>query len=343
MEFVSAMKAPLLTTLRRRLRQSARRRVNNRCQLELLESRWLMASDLASWYQASSAEGEGVLVGPVRPLALEGTADTALLSTVAQNAEGEAENDLVAFAEALTAAGVKFFGADWCPFCTDQKELFQDGARYLNVIEVTNPDRTLNDIGVAEGITTFPTWHFPDGSRVTGVLSLTEISGRAGVPIPTGVAPSFFPLEDVTLSAGSPIFLPIDAYDPNGGPLTITAVSTNPSVVSTAVPQGNPSLRITVRNYGDMVFELFEDKVPRPTGRIIELVESGFYDADTQENPIIFHRVIEDFVLQAGDPTRTGAGGSTLGNFDDQFHVDLQHNQAGVLSFAKAGDDTNDS
>jgi large repetitive protein len=335
------MKTALLASLRRRYRRLVRRPTRNRCLVESLESRWLMAGDLASWYSAQMADTAS-LVGPVQPVGIEGTASV-IEAFSAHEAEGEAAVDLVAFAQELTAAGVKFFGADWCPFCTDQKQLFGAGARYLNVIEVTNPDRTLNEIGIEEEITSFPTWQFPDSSRATGVLTLDEISERSGVEIPTGVSPSFFALEDVTLSAGSPLHLPIDAYDPNGGPLTITAVSSNPSVVMTEVPQGNRSLRITVANYGDMIFELFEDKVPRPTGRIIELVESGFYDADQQTDPIIFHRVIEDFVLHAGDPTRTGAGGSDLGQFDDQFHVDLQHNQAGVLSFAKAGDDTNDS
>ena len=86
-----------------------------------------------------------------------------------------------------------------------------------------------------------------------------------------------------------------------------------------------------------MVFQLFEDKAPRPTGRVIELAQDGFYDG------IIFHRVIKDFVIQGGDPTGTGTGGSTLGDFDDQFHVDLQHNREGLLSYAKSTDDTNDS
>jgi large repetitive protein len=83
-------------------------------------------------------------------------------------------------------------------------------------------------------------------------------------------------------------------------------------------------MRIEVAGYGDMVFQLFEQRAPRPTERVIELADSGFYDG------IIFHRVIEGFVIQGGDPTGTGSGGSTLGTFDDQYHVDLQHNQAGT-------------
>ena len=60
-----------------------------------------------------------------------------------------------------------------------------------------------------------------------------------------------------------------------------------------------------------MVFQLYEQRAPRATSRIIELAQSGFYDG------VIFHRVIDGFVIQAGDPTGTGTSGSTLGPFDD--------------------------
>jgi cyclophilin family peptidyl-prolyl cis-trans isomerase len=86
-----------------------------------------------------------------------------------------------------------------------------------------------------------------------------------------------------------------------------------------------------------MVFELFEARAPRVAQRIAALAESGFYDG------VAFHRVVGGFVIQGGDPGGTGAGGSDLGPFDDQFHVELQHNRGGVLSMAKGGDDSNDS
>ncbi len=91
-----------------------------------------------------------------------------------------------------------------------------------------------------------------------------------------------------------------------------------------------------------MVFELFDQEASRVTNRIKSLVESGFYNKTTS-GQIIFHRVIDNFVIQAGDPTGTGSGGSSLADFDDQFDVDLQHNRTGVLSYAKSSDDTNDS
>ncbi len=70
------------------------------------------------------------------------------MSTNGSQAEGEDAPDLVAFAKALKAkTGVAFYGAIWCPFCNEQKQLFQDGAQFLPFQEVTNPDRTPNALG----------------------------------------------------------------------------------------------------------------------------------------------------------------------------------------------------
>ena len=144
--------------------------------------------------------------------------------------------------------------------------------------------------------------------------------------------------EPQTLLSGSPLLLPLDGLGSPGQTITYTAVSDNPAV-ETIITEDNRSMRISVTGFGDMVFELFEDRAPRATDRIIELAESNppFYDG------IIFHRVLNGFVIQAGDPGGTGVGGSTLGNFDDQFDLDLQHNRSGLLSYAKRHDDTNDS
>ncbi|MDP7274826.1 MAG: peptidylprolyl isomerase [Planctomycetaceae bacterium] len=143
-------------------------------------------------------------------------------------------------------------------------------------------------------------------------------------------------LDDVTLAAGSPQHIALNGLDPEGGNLSFSVQSSDPSVTA-EVLSGNRSLRMEVDDFGVMTFELFENRTPRATQRIIELAESGFYNDTT------FHRVINNFMIQGGDPTGTGAGGSTLGDFDDQFDVDLQHNSPGLLSMAKAADDTNDS
>ena len=159
-------------------------------------------------------------------------------------------------------------------------------------------------------------------------------------------APSLAAISDVTFFAGSAFHIPLNATDADGDSLSFNAVSDNISV-SADVPEGNRSLRIAVEQgdsmsptiSGEMTFELFEDEASRATSRIITLAESGFYDEST------FHRVIDNFVIQGGDPNGvpSGTGGSPLGDFDDQFDFDLQHNRTGMLSYAKSFDDTNDS
>lgn len=89
-------------------------------------------------------------------------------------------------------------------------------------------------------------------------------------------------------------------------------------------------------NLGEIVLELFTDKAPKTTANFIALAEKGFYDG------VIFHRVIPKFMIQGGDPTGTGRGGPGY-KFDDEFHPDLNHAKAGVISMANAGPNTNGS
>ena len=168
--------------------------------------------------------------------------------------------------------------------------------------------------------------------RLVAVIAVGAIAIAAtGFP-----QPRFTPIPESTLLAGSPLHVPLDGIDPSGQALTYTVVVSDPLVTATVV-SGNRSIRIQVATYGTIVFQLFDGRVRRATNRIATLADSGFY------NGVIFHRIINDFIIQGGDPTGTGAGGSPLGNFDDKFHVDLQHNRTGLLSMAKAADDTNDS
>ena len=283
--------------------------------VESLESRQLMAADT---YTSNNDDTAGLF------------------------AEGEAANDLVAFAKAIRDSGATMYGAVWCKFCNEQKGLFGDGADFVPFVEVTNADRSPNQIATDENITSYPTWVFADGSRLEGLASLATLSQRTGIAIPQSSTPSFQTIANQTVLAGSPLHIPVDAYDPNGNPLTITVTSSNPNLVSAEVMQGSRSVRMTVKDRGDMVFELFETEAPLPTSRLVELIQAGFYD-NVGTNQIIFHRVIDGFVIQTGDPTGTGTGGSTRGDFDDQYNLNLQHNRSGVLSFAKSSDDTNDS
>jgi cyclophilin family peptidyl-prolyl cis-trans isomerase len=298
---------------------------------EPLESRQLMAADFfASAALASETNGLRDFLSP-----------SAAMQTSQSLAEGEAAPDLVAFAKSLRDAGVIFFGADWCSQCQQQKALFEDGGQFLNFIEVTNPDRTPNQRGIDENVTTYPTWQFQNGSRQTGLLTLQQLSTASGIAIPNSSSPSIAPLSNATVLRGSPLHIPVDAYDPNGNPLTISVVSSNPAAVAAEVLTGNSSARFET-NFGPMVFELFDVEGGRAASRFKELAQQGFYNTTGGAN-MTFHRVIENFVIQGGDPTATGSGGSSLPNFDDQFDVDLQHNRSGILSYAKSTDDTNDS
>jgi cyclophilin family peptidyl-prolyl cis-trans isomerase len=87
---------------------------------------------------------------------------------------------------------------------------------------------------------------------------------------------------------------------------------------------------------GDMLAELFAEKAPTTVNNFVFLAREGFYDG------VIFHRVIDDFMAQTGDPTGTGRGGPGY-QFNDEFHPKLRHDGPGVLSMANAGPNTNGS
>lgn len=289
-----------------------RRKVSRRrLSLEKLDSRYALAGDLA-FSVASSA------------------------------AEGEAAPDLVAFSKAISAAGIRIFGADWTSETTTQLKLFEDGARYLNYFEAFNGDRTQNSIGIAQNITAVPTWKASDNVNVPAIFTPAELSAAANIPIPRSNTPSFFPISSQVVAKGSPLHVPIDAYDPNGNPLTFTVTSSQPGNVAAEILQNNQSARVTVEGYGEMVFQLFNTEAPRVVERFVTLANAGFYNT-TSNRSMTFHRSVQNFVIQGGDPLGTGTGGSTLGDFDDQFNLNLQHNRSGILSYAKSFDDTNDS
>jgi peptidyl-prolyl cis-trans isomerase A (cyclophilin A) len=102
---------------------------------------------------------------------------------------------------------------------------------------------------------------------------------------------------------------------------------------------------------GNFTAELFESKTPKTVGVFAGLAEGSkewthpktgekskkpFYDG------IIFHRVIDGFVIQGGDPLGQGYGGPGF-QFEDEFHPDLRHDRVGILSMANAGPNTNGS
>ena len=99
------------------------------------------------------------------------------------------------------------------------------------------------------------------------------------------------------------------------------------------------TVAIIKTNMGTIEVELFADQTPKTVENFVGLAEKGYY------NGIIFHRVIKDFMLQAGDPTGTGSGGASFwgGKFDDEIVSDLKHDTPGMLSMANSGPNTNGS
>jgi peptidyl-prolyl cis-trans isomerase B (cyclophilin B) len=88
--------------------------------------------------------------------------------------------------------------------------------------------------------------------------------------------------------------------------------------------------------HGDIRIQLHDDKAPKTVANFEKLANDGFY------NGLKFHRVISDFMVQAGCPKGTGTGGPGY-TFKDEFHPSLRHDKAGVLSMANAGPNTNGS
>jgi len=85
---------------------------------------------------------------------------------------------------------------------------------------------------------------------------------------------------------------------------------------------------------GDIVFELFDEDAPKTVSNFKQLVSQGFYDG------LIFHRVIEDFMIQGGCPQGTGTGGPGY-TFEDEIN---RHKVVrGALAMANAGPNTNGS
>ncbi len=90
-------------------------------------------------------------------------------------------------------------------------------------------------------------------------------------------------------------------------------------------------------NHGDIVIELYLEQMPITAGNFKKLVEEGFYDG------IIFHRIIDGFMLQGGDPKGTGTGGPGYNIKDEFTNTDLDKNNRGTLSMANAGPNTGGS
>src|SRR6266496_74097 len=122
--------------------------------------------------------------------------------------------------------------------------------------------------------------------------------------------------------------------------------------ISAESPDKKGPLYATLKtSMGDIVIQLFDDKAPKTVANFVGLASGTkeWLDPKTGEkvkrplyNGTIFHRVIPGFMIQGGDPLGNGRGGPGY-NFEDEFHPDLRHSKAGILSMANAGPNTNGS
>lgn len=95
----------------------------------------------------------------------------------------------------------------------------------------------------------------------------------------------------------------------------------------------NPNVTIIMENGDELVVELYPEYAPITVANFLELVEKNFYDG------LIFHRVIENFMIQGGDPTGTGSGGSDKeikGEFSSNGVKNTLKHTEGVISMARS-------
>jgi len=92
-------------------------------------------------------------------------------------------------------------------------------------------------------------------------------------------------------------------------------------------------------NFGDLSLELHTDTAPKAVWNFVRLAQKGYYRG------VVFHRNIPGFMIQGGDPTGTGRGGTSIWgkNFDDEFEGVNTHSDRGVVSMANKGKNTNSS
>lgn len=110
------------------------------------------------------------------------------------------------------------------------------------------------------------------------------------------------------------------------------------AAIQLSAPQKGDTLAVMHTNMGYIKIKLFPEKAPKTVENFVTHSKNGYY------NGLKFHRVINDFMIQGGDPRGNGTGGESIwgGSFSDEFDPEL-HNLRGALSMANSGPDTNGS
>ena len=134
------------------------------------------------------------------------------------------------------------------------------------------------------------------------------------------------------------------ATDEEAADHNATIPETAGSLVQFEAPKSGDTIAVMETTEGTIRILLFPQYAPKTVANFVGLAEEGFY------NGLKFHRVIEDFMIQGGDPNGDGTGGRSIyatdedpkGEFEDEFNINLW-NFRGALSMANAGENTNGS
>ncbi len=188
------------------------------------------------------------------------------------------------------------------------------------------------------------------------VAAFCVASAQAGVPVTEGFPGASDYSGPVTpvIPTAKTLILPITAYDPEGGRLSITATSSNPAIM-VRVRTGNPLLQMTIHHdlnssdsadvayTGDTVFQLFRNLTPKTAGFVGGFAQAGFYDGLT------FHRLadlndpqdgtksaVPSNIYQGGDPSGDGTGGPSF-TYPNEQDPSLIFTGRGQLAMANSG------
>jgi len=89
------------------------------------------------------------------------------------------------FAQCITDNGAVFYGAFWCPHCTNQKEMFGSSMSNVAYVECATPDgKGQTQVCQDADIKGYPTWEFSDGSRLSGEVPLQTLAEKTGCSLP---------------------------------------------------------------------------------------------------------------------------------------------------------------
>lgn len=102
---------------------------------------------------------------------------------------GQAPSPATGLAQCLTQKGVKMYGAWWCPHCTKQKTLFGNAFGEIDYVECSpGGTKTMSQQCKDDGVEGYPTWTFPDGSKLSGEQDFATLAEKSGCEAPAAPA-----------------------------------------------------------------------------------------------------------------------------------------------------------